>query len=190
MKVLGICGSPRKGGNTEILLDKTLGGAASGGADCEKVILSDLKIAPVSEKEYEEVNNEGFSPVDDDMQAIYRKIKEADVLILASPIFFGSLSSQTKIMIDRFQCVWLAKNIKNIDLYPDKKKGVFLCVEATKREDFFDNAKSIVGHFFATVNVRYEEELFCPGLDKKGSVLKRPDFLGKAYELGKKVAEI
>ena len=61
MKVLGICGSPRRGGNTEILLDKALGGAASGGADCEKVILSDLKIAPVSEKEYEEVNSEGFS---------------------------------------------------------------------------------------------------------------------------------
>ena len=187
MKVLGICGSPRRGGNTETLLDKALEGASSGGAECEKIVLSELKISPVSEEEYEKINSEGFSPVEDDMQLIYRKIKEADALIFASPIFFGSLSSLAKMMIDRFQCVWLAKNIKGVDLYPEKKKGAFLCAQATERKDFFDNAKSIVRHFFATVNMRYEEELFCPSLDKKESVQKHRDYLQEAYELGKRM---
>jgi multimeric flavodoxin WrbA len=162
-----------------------LEGASSSGAECEKIILSELKITPISEEEYEKVNAEGFSPVDDDMQLIYRKIKEADAVIFSSPIFFGSLSSQAKIMVDRFQCVWIAKNIMNIDLYTESKKGAFLCAEATKREDFFDNAKSIVKNFFATVNAHYEGELFCPGLDKKGSVQEHPEYLEKAYELGK-----
>jgi multimeric flavodoxin WrbA len=187
VKVLGICGSPRRGGNTETLLDKALEGASSGGAECEKIILSDLKIAPIGEKEYEETSNEGFSIVDDDMQLIYRKIKEADVLMVASPVFFGSLSAQTKTMIDRFQCVWLARNIRKIDPYPDRKEGAFLCAGAVERQDFFDNARSIIRHFFATINRHYGAELFCPGLDKKGAAQKSPDYLKKAYELGKQL---
>jgi hypothetical protein len=54
-----------------------------------------------------------------------------------------------------------------------------------ERKDFFENAKSIIRHFFATINRHYKAELFCPGLDKKGAAQKRPDYLEKAYELGK-----
>ena len=187
VKVLGICGSPRRGGNTEVLLDKALEGAASSGAECEKIVLSDLKIAPVSEEEYEKTSSEGFSPVADDMHTIYRKIKEADALIIASPVFFGSLSTQTKMMIDRFQCIWVARNINKTEPYPDRKPGAFLCAGAAERKDFFDNARSIIKHFFATVNRHYGEELFCPGLDKKGDALKRPEYLEKAYELGRRM---
>ncbi|MFH1552244.1 MAG: flavodoxin family protein [Candidatus Omnitrophota bacterium] len=188
MKVLGISGSPRLGGNTDILLDKALEGATEGGSETEKIVLNKLNISPIQEEEYESVNDEGLSVVDDDIQLVFRRIKEADALILASPVFFGSLSAQTKTMIDRFQCVWLAKNILKKDVFSKKKPGGFICVEATMREDFFDNAKSIVRHFFATINVGYKEELFCPGLDKKAKVLERPEFLKKAFELGKKIA--
>jgi multimeric flavodoxin WrbA len=187
MKVLGICGSPRVGGNTDTLLDKALEGAKSKGAQVEKITISGLKISPIREEEYEKVREDGLSVVEDDMQAVFGKIKESDALILASPIFFGSLSTQTKMMIDRFQCVWLAKNIHNIDVYTKKIKGGFICVEATTREDFFDNAKSIVRHFFATINAHYGEELFCSGLDKKGSALEHPDFLEEAFRLGERM---
>ena len=188
MKVLGINGSPRIGGNTDILLEKALEGAASGGAETEKIVLNELRIAPCQEQEYENINDEGLSVVDDDIQIIFRKIEEADALILASPIFFGSLSAQTKTMIDRFQCVWLAKNMLKKDVFSPGKTGGFICVEATLREDFFDNARSIVRHFFATIGVSYRGEAFCPGLDKKGKVLEHPDFLESVFELGKKMA--
>ena len=189
MKILGICGSPRTGGNTETLLDKALEGAASSGAECEKIILEKLNIAPCSEREYEEVSDKGLSPVDDDIPVIYRKIQESDGLILGSPIFFGSLSAQTKVMIDRFQCVWVAKNMRNIDVFSKKMKGAFICAEATERKDFFENARAIVKNFFATISAGYENELFCPGVDKKGSVLEKPDMLEKAFEMGRKLAE-
>ncbi|MFC1548960.1 flavodoxin family protein [Candidatus Omnitrophota bacterium] len=190
MKVLGICGSPRKGGNADTLLDKALEGAGAAGAETEKISISDLNISPIQESEYEKVNEEGFSVVADDMSMIFKKIREADVLIVASPIFFGSLSTQTKLMIDRFQCVWLSKFIHNKDLYPDRIAGGFICVEATDREDFFENAKSIIRHFFAIINTEYTEELFCSGCDKKESVLDHSEYLEKAFELGKNLVSV
>jgi len=188
MKVLGINGSPRKGGNTEILLEKTLEGAVSSGAEVERIVLEDLEIAPCSEREYENVGSDGLSIVDDDLRQVYRKIDEADVLILASPVFFGSLSAQTKTMIDRFQCVWLAKNVFKKDVFLARRTGGFICVSGARRKDFFDNAKSIVRHFFTTINVDYKRELFCPGVEKKGAVLDRPECLQAAYELGRDLA--
>ena len=60
-------------------------------------------------------------------------------------------------------------------------------MEASKREDFFDNAKAIVKNFFATVNTEYEEELFCPGVDEKGTILAHPDFLRNAFDMGERI---
>ncbi|MFH1394633.1 MAG: flavodoxin family protein [Candidatus Omnitrophota bacterium] len=188
MKILGISASPRLDGNTDILLKKALDGAAAKGAKTDKIFLRDLKILPIQEIEYEKVNSKGFSVVDDDMELIYRKLGECDAVILASPIFFGSISCLAKTMIDRFQCVWIAKQIFKKDLYPQQRLGAFICVEATLRKDFFENAKSIVRHFFATTNIRYEKEIFCPGIDKKGKVLEKPEVLQEAYELGVQLA--
>jgi multimeric flavodoxin WrbA len=188
MKVLGICGSPRAGGNTDTLINKVLEGAASAGAIPEKITLDKLKLSPIKEEEYENISPEGLSVVNDDIHAVFKKIQECDALVIASPIFFGSLSAQAKMMIDRFQCVWLANNIRNMNIFSKKIQGAFLCVEATQREDFFENARSIVRHFFATINADYKEELFCPGLDRKGSVLEKQDYLEKAYELGRRMA--
>ncbi|MGB2601738.1 MAG: flavodoxin family protein [Candidatus Omnitrophota bacterium] len=187
MKVLGICGSPRKEGNTDILLDKALEGSAAAGAETEKITISDLNISPIQEREYEEVNADGLSVVDDDMDVVFKKIRQADAVVMASPVFFGSLSTQSKMMIDRFQCVWLSKIVNHKEIFPDSIAGAFICVEATTREDFFENAKSIIRHFFATINAEYKEELFCPGCDKKGSVLEHAERLEEAFDLGRKL---
>ena len=120
MKVLGINGSPRIGGNTDILLDKVLEGAESRGAQTEKVILNRLKFSPC--QECENMRDDGTCLVEDDMQPLYKKIGEADAIVLASPIFFGSLSAQTKMMVDRFQCLWRAKYILK-KIAPEKKKS-------------------------------------------------------------------
>ena len=187
MYVLGISGSPRIGGNTDILLDKALEGAASRDAKAEKIILNKLKFSGC--QECDDLKDDGSCIVNDDMQSVYKKIEEADVIILASPIFFGSLSAQTKKMVDRFQCPWRAKYILKKDIFTKKKKGAFISVEGTQRKDFFDNAKSIVRNLFATINADYTDELFCSGVDSKAAVLKRPDILEKAVELGQRVSE-
>ncbi len=188
MRILGINASPRSRGNSDILLDKALEGAASAGALTVKLELNDLRLTPVQEEEYEKVSPSGLSVIDDDMAGVFRDIAESDAIVLASPIFFGSLTAQAKIMIDRFQCVWLARNVFGMSVFEKAKKGCFICVEASDRKDFFENARSIVRNFFATANIEYAGELFVPGADKKGSVLERPEVLEKARELGERLA--
>jgi len=186
MKIIGINGSPRIGGNADILLDKALEGARSIGAETEKVILNTLKIAPC--QECENLKDDGSCIIEDDMQGLYRKILEADAVIVASPVFFGSITAQTKIMIDRFQCLWRAKFILKKNTVKKEKVGAFISVEASNREDFFVNARSIVKNFFAVIDASYREEILCRGIDEKGKVLERLDCLEKVFELGAKVA--
>jgi len=185
MKVLGINGSPRIGGNTDILLDKVLEGVRSKGAETKKIILNTLKFSPC--QECSKLRDDGTCIVEDDMQIVYREIEKADAIILASPIFFGSLSAQTKMMIDRFQCLWRAKYILKMKTPVKKKAGAFISVEASTREDFFAHAKAIVKNLFVTINTDYKEELFCPGIDAKRKILNYPDFLRKAFELGQRM---
>jgi len=186
MFILGINGSPRIGGNTDILLDKALDGARGKGADIEKIILNTLKFSPC--QECKNTRDDGICIIEDDMQLVYKKVKKADAIILASPIFFGSLSAQMKMMIDRFQCIWMAKYIFQKDIFKKKRIGGFISVEGTKRRDFFNNAKSIVRNLFKVISVDYKEELFCQGVDEKGEILKHPEFLKKAFELGERIA--
>ncbi|MDP2911504.1 MAG: flavodoxin family protein [Candidatus Omnitrophota bacterium] len=186
MKVLGINGSPRIDGNTDLLLDKVLEGARSKGAKVEKIILNKLKFIPC--QECEDMPNDGSCNVQDDMQDVYRKIKDADVVVFASPIFFGSLSAQAKMMIDRFQCAWRAKYILKKDNGYKKITGAFVCVEASSRKDFLENAKAIARNFFAVINAGYKYELFCQGIEGKGDMLKHPVYLKKAFDIGVKIA--
>ncbi|MEK9148556.1 MAG: flavodoxin family protein [Candidatus Desantisbacteria bacterium] len=185
MKVLGILGSPRIGGNTDILLDYVLSGARSEQVEVEKVILGKLHFAPCLE--CEDTQDDGKCLINDDMQMLYQKINRCDAIILASPIFFGSLSSQTKMMIDRFQCLWQAKYIRKAYKPEKERLGGFISVEATRRADFFENAKAIVKNFFATIDAIYKEELLCPGIEKKGEILEHKDHLEKAFEMGRRI---
>ena len=185
MKVLGINGSPRKGGNTDILLDNALKGAKNKGAEVEEIVLNDLGFSPC--QECENMPDDRFCIIEDDMQTVYKKAEKADAIILASPIFFGSLSAQTKMMIDRFQCVWRAKNILGKQFFGKRKIGAFISVQGSNRKDFFDNARSIVKNFFVTVNADYKEELFCSKIDEKNAILEHPELLKNAFRLGEKL---
>lgn len=186
MNILAINGSPRIGGNTDILLDKILAGAKAQGAGTRKIILNKLKFSPCQECAHP--SDEGGCIINDDMQAVYKAVEKADVIVLGSPIFFGSITAQTKMMVDRFQCRWRAKYILKKINKQKRKTGVFICVQAAKRRDFFENARSIVKNLFAAIDVDYAAELFCMGVDEKASILAHPKILNQAYTLGKRIA--
>jgi len=186
MKILGINCSPRIGGNTDILLDRVLEGARANNAETEKIALNKLSFSPC--QECEGLSEDRECIIKDDMHLVYTQLRDADAVILASPIFFGSLSAQAKMMIDRFQCTWQLKYILNKDTGYKEKKGVFISVEGSDRKDFFDNARSIAKNFLATINAEYAGELFCSGVDEKAGILKHPGCLKKAFELGLKLS--
>ncbi len=186
MKVLGIWGSPRRGGNSEILLDAFLQGAAQGGATVEKVSLRELKISPCMEIYH--CFKDGTCPIKDDMRALYDKLLEADVVALASPIFFYSLSAQAKAMIDRTQALWSRRYHLKQDFPGGERQGVLLCTGATKGRLLFVGARLVAKYFFDAINVRYAGEILVRGVDEKGAIQTQPEVLTAATDLGQRLA--
>lgn len=184
MYVLGISGSPKPSGFTTLLLDKALEGAKASGAHTEKITLNDLNFKACQECGGCDLS--GVCILKDDMRPIYEKLARADVVIAASPIYFGSLTAQLKAMIDRCHSSWMAKYILKRDLFESKlRKGVFLCVAGKESKEYFENAKKIIKIFFITQNIEYSTELFVSGLNTMpADDPKREAALEKAYQLG------
>jgi multimeric flavodoxin WrbA len=187
MKVLGIMGSPRIGGNTDLLLDEALKGAQSEGAEIEKIIVEKLNIAPC--REYNGCFKDGNCVIRDDMDNIYPKLLEADVVIVASPMFFYSLTSQVKALIDRCQALWSRKHILKQNLPNSGRKGAFIAVGATKGKQLFDGSILIVKYFFQSIGVKYADELLVRGVDRRGEVKEHPTALSDAFELGRRLVQ-
>ena len=185
MQVLGIMGSPRMKGNTDLLLDEALKGAESQGATKEKILADKLTITPC--KEYYACLKDGKCVIKDDMDAVYDKLLATDAVIIASPMFFYTVSAQLMVLISRCQALWARKYVlKNMDT--PEKKGAFIAVGATKGEKLFDGPKLTIKYFFQAINTRYDEELLIRGIDKKGEIKDHPSALADAYELGKRLA--
>ena len=188
MKVLGIFGSPRRGGNTEILLEQVLKGAEKEGAKAERLHLIDYTITPC--KECHGCDNTGNCVVLDDMQKIYPKLLEADAVILASPIFFYGVTAWAKALIDRSQALWSRKYLlKDPSLGKEgrKRKGFFVSVGATKGQKVFEGAILTAKYFFDVLNAEYVGELVFRGVEAKGDILKHPEALQQAFEIGRKL---
>ena len=185
MKVLGIMGSPRMNGNTDLLLDEALKGAESQQAEVEKILVDKLQIAPC--KEYYGCLKDGKCVIKDDMDDIYDKLLAADAVIIASPMFFYTVSAQLMPLISRCQALWAKKYVlKDMDI--PEKRGAFIAVGATKGEKLFDGPKLTVKYFFQAINARYTDELLVRGVDKRGEIKEHPTALSDAYELGKRLA--
>lgn len=186
MKVIGILGSPRREGNTEILLDEALRGASDHGGLCEKIVLRDLKITPCLE--IYKCAEDGVCAIQDDMQPLFPKIVHAERLIIASPVFFYGVTGLAKAMIDRCQSLWAKKYILKLPVSPiADRKGAFISVGATQGNKLFDGVKLTVKYFFDAIDVKYSDELLVRGADEKGEVRNQPEALEASYELGRRL---
>jgi len=186
MKVLGILGSPRRGGNSEILLRAFLEGAAGAGAEVEEIILRDLKISPCLEIYH--CFKDGTCPIKDDMREIYDKLLEADVVALASPVFFYGVSAQSKAMIDRTQALWARRYLLKKDSPGGSRQGVLLAVGATRGKLLFVGVRLTAKYFFDAINASYAGEILVRGADDKGAILEQPQPLEQARDLGRRLA--
>jgi len=189
MKVLGLAGSPRRGGNTDILLSEVMRGAASRGAEVKTIILNDLNIAPC--QHCDACLKTGRCKVEDDMQAVYRELEQADRLVLASPIHFTGVTAQAKAMIDRCQALWARKYRLKLPPLGNRRerKGLFVSVGGRKVANGFDSALATVKSLFKVLDITYVGELVFPGVDEKGVIKKHPDALRQAFLAGQKLVE-
>ena len=186
--MLGLFGSPRRGGNTEILLEEVLRGAEKEGGKVERLYLSDFTITPC--KECHGCDETGNCIILDDMEKIYPKLLEADVVILASPIFFYGVTAWTKALIDRSQALWVRKYLlkePSLGKEGKKRKGFFISLGATKGQKVFEGSILTVKYFFDTFNADYAGDLLFRGVEAKGDILKHPEALQQAFEAGRRL---
>jgi multimeric flavodoxin WrbA len=186
-KVLGVFGSPRRGGNTDLLLEEALKGAAEGGAQVEQVHLSEKKITSCTE--CLSCFKDGVCIIPDDMQSLYPRLLDADIVIFASPVFFYGVTGWAKAMVDRCQALWARKYVLH-DPALDKKrrrKGFFIAVGGTKGQRMFEGAVLTVRYFFDAFDTAYTGDLLFRGVDAGGDILKTPDALTQAFTAGSKL---
>lgn len=188
MKVLGIAGSPRRGGNTDLLLEQAMSGARAAGGETESIVLQGLDISPC--RECDGCLKDGRCVIEDDMQWIYIRLREADRLIVASPVFFMGLTVQTKMMIDRCQALWVMKYVlkRSVALNFDKqRRGLFISVGGTGFSKLFQPSLATIKSFFAVLDMVLEGELTFSRIDTKEAIKDHPTALQDAFDAGKRL---
>jgi putative NADPH-quinone reductase len=188
MKVLAICASPRKGGNTDVLIDEALRGATDAGAKVEKIMLQKLKVNPcLACGKCKQPGFEGFCAQKDDMSAIFQKIMDSDAIILGFPIYSGRECAQLAAFFDRWYCL----EGRRIEL------GGRALVIGTWGYPYVDTYDFVISEIISILNIfriiAVEVISACgfygmlQGLDenRKAIILRFPKELEKAYQSGK-----
>lgn len=190
--VLAFCASPRKGGNTDILIDKALEGARSVGAKTEKYYLQDLRIGYcIGCRKCKDKILPDTCVVKDDLTPIYEKIKEAHCLIIGFPIYTSRESAQLALFFDRWDC-FEGPGLKNT--LKHGKRAMVIGTWGYPAIDIYEHhVMRIIGvlnvHQIQTVEAVSASgfEGILHGLDenKKGVVLRNPSGLKEVFEAGK-----
>jgi multimeric flavodoxin WrbA len=177
-KVLILSGSPRKGGNSDILCDEFMRGALDAGNQVEKIFVADKNVAPCTGC-YFCRNHGGRCALNDDMTDILQKIIDCDVLVLSSPVYFYSICAQLKTVIDRTVARWT--EIANKDLY-------YITTAAEDEDDTMDGTIACFHGFAMCIDGYYEKgTLYGRGLQDKNDVADHPEYLTIAYEMGNSI---
>lgn len=185
-RVIGILGSPLTEGNTAQLLDRALDGAKDAGCTVEKIVVTNLCFEACQEMFF--CRDHETCTMDDDMQQLYPKVRDADSIILATPIMFMGIPGKLKSFIDRCQVFFMAKYLRKESLVPPEKravrKGLFICISGMKVPEVFVGAKLTVKAFFDIIDCQYGDELLVSDMDTIGDITQQPGLMDAAYDKG------
>ncbi|MBW1820785.1 MAG: NAD(P)H-dependent oxidoreductase [Deltaproteobacteria bacterium] len=183
MLILGLQGSPRKNGNTDYLLKAFMNEAENSGVKTHIIEVAKKNIIPCRGCGFCEKN--GKCVIDDDDMAgeIYSLLRQADVIVTATPIFFYSVTAQLKALIDRSQTLWSRKYKLNlIDPGRETKQGFLLSQGATKGKNLFDGLFLTVKYFFDAIGADFHGSLTYRRIENKGDMEKHPTVLDDIKE--------
>jgi multimeric flavodoxin WrbA len=187
MKVLGIMGSPRIGGNSDILLSQALAGAKDAGAEVEKIILDGKHISGC--KDCKKCNKMGVCPIQDDMGEIQKKILEAYAVIHSVPVYFWSMTSQMKAYLDRW-CVFFDAQWRWQQVYYSKMRGKRIGLITVCGDPNVHTADPIVHSFKSTAEMTKLTWLGAVMVSaaEKGDIANDEATNKEAFELGRRAA--
>jgi arsenate reductase len=179
MFALGLQGSPRRKGNSDLLLAMFMDLLQGKGADTHIIQVARQHIEPC--KELTVCEKKGFCPIDDDMgREIYGQLRRADIIVAAAPIFFYNVPAQLKALIDRCQTLWALKYaLKLKDPGHAVRRGFLLGVGATRGKQLFDGMHLTAKYFFDAAAAVYAGSLTFHGVEGRGDILKQSDLEGR-----------
>jgi len=185
--VLGLMGSPRRGGNSEIMLEYFLKSFREE-AFIEVIRVGGIEVGPCQGCRFCE--ERGFCRISDRMDKLYELFREADLIVVSSPIFFYSVPSQLKAIIDRSQALWARRYRFNLrDPKSPWRKGIALCVGATRGKNLFLGVELTFRYFFDAIGASFEGVMGYREADKKGDILRQKNALEELESRGKAFVE-
>jgi multimeric flavodoxin WrbA len=170
-----------------MLLDRALDGVAEAddGAQIQKIVLNELKFIPCQNCGFCSRTGACRFAGSDDMKGIYEALDASDRFVIASPIYFASVSAQLKAMIDRCQAIWARKYLlKQKHPNPDRKL-LFLSCGGFRHERFYRCARQVIRAWCAVTDIKLTGEFFYHSIDGRGDIEKHPTALNDAYNAGK-----
>ncbi len=182
-KLLAIAGSPRKGGNTDLLLEEVVKAANQADVDTLVLRVDELRFSPCTA--CGGCWKSGQCVQQDDMQEVYRHLLDSDYIVVASPLYFLGVSAQLKALIDRCQALWARRYILRKELRNDhvRPRGLFISTAALKSSDkIFAGSIQTVKALFHTLGVEYKGEVLCYGLGERGAVKQHPELLERVRQ--------
>ena len=175
-KVLILSGSPRKGGNSDLLCDEFMRGAVESGHEVEKIRVQEKKIAYCTA--CYACRDTGVCAIKDDMAEIMQKMIDCDVLVLASPVYFYSIDAQLKTVIDRSVCRWT--EVRNKEMY-------YIMTAADTEWVSMDTTLACFRGYADCVEGAVEKGIiYGTGVYHAGEI-KSKETMRKAYEMGKAI---
>jgi len=187
--IAAIYGSPRKGGNTSLLLDRFIDGVLEAGASLkrtvkvERIYAGKLNISPC--RECGNCSRTGDCVIDDEMQKIYKTLAGADFIAVSTPIFFTSVPAYLKAIIDRCQRFWVLKYEFKKDVTRRQGRGIMLSASGSGSKNIFDCSRKVIRSFFDVLYVDYICDFVFNEIDNKGDILKNKSALEDVFRFGK-----
>jgi multimeric flavodoxin WrbA len=185
--VLGIAGSPRRHGNSELLLDACLDGVVAAGGRAEKLVVVQEGIRPCLG--CNECSLTGECVLDDGMCAIYPLLDAADAVVVASPVFFATVPAVLKALYDRCQPYWARRYVLKQPLRA-KRPGALLLAGGGGDPYGNDGAVVTTKSVFAVLRVEYVAELLLTGVDSPGDAGRHPEAGERAKAIGAELVRL
>jgi len=188
MRITALYGSPRKDGNTDLLMQAFLSGVREAGGQPHEIFLRDLKFSPCID--CGGCLKTGACVLTDDMDKIYPHLIAADVIVLAAPVFFYGLNALAKAMVDRTQCFWARKYLLGHGLAQERGcrgAGILLSVGGAKGTKNFDGILLTAKYFFDALDMPLTHNLVYGRVDAKGIILDHPEACEAARKLGRDI---
>jgi hypothetical protein len=182
LKITAFMGSPRRGGNTDILLAEAVRAVEAAGVSVTVFRAAEMNVSGCTN--CGGCDSTGVCVIEDDMSEVYAAIRESSRFIVASPVFFFGLPAQMKCVVDRCQALWCEKYLlgRPIPEGGAGRRGLLIMPGGMKKDAGFNCAGMSVMTFFRTISVPSHETLYFPGIDAKGSIREHPTALADVYK--------